>query len=345
MDTDLVRRFLETAYQHDDWLAVFLKSYETGGALQRVRPLAVIVTEPFQRWLRARNAAFWNVYISVNAIKPGRRSRTRDAIAAIRHVFVDIDGDGAAGLQRLTARRDLPPPSYILHSSPGRVHVFWRARDFTSDRVEDLQRQLARELGADPAATPCTQTTRVPGFRNQKYPSVPVVTIEYRDAEATWAPADFPQPMAPARRATVAPVVSGQALVSNVAERVERYLAATPPAIAGQHGDLHTFRVCCRLVRGFALDDAQALAALTAWNRRCEPPWTEHDLRDKLRRARRYGREPIGGMLSCTPLRSLGQNEISSPRARLQGRASVPRSSSSSTRRTFSPSSISDPGR
>jgi hypothetical protein len=26
-----------------------------------------------------------------------------------------------------------------------------------------------------------------------------------------------------------------------------------PPAIAGQHGDVHTFRVCCRLARGFAL--------------------------------------------------------------------------------------------
>ena len=32
------------------------------------------------------------------------------------------------------------------------------------------------------------------------------------------------------------------------------------PAIAGHHGDLHTFRVCCRLARGFALDDDEALA-------------------------------------------------------------------------------------
>jgi hypothetical protein len=70
-----------------------------------------------------------------------------------------------------------------------------------------------------------------------------------------------------------------------------------PPAIAGQHGDVHTFKVCCRLVRGFALDDALALRLLTEWNSRCQPPWTEHELEDKLRRAKRYGREPMAGLL------------------------------------------------
>jgi hypothetical protein len=75
------------------------------------------------------------------------------------------------------------------------------------------------------------------------------------------------------------------------------YLALLPPAIAGQHGDVHTFRVCCRLVRGFVLSDDEALTLLTDWNARCQPPWAERDLIDKLARARRYGREPIGGLL------------------------------------------------
>jgi hypothetical protein len=70
-----------------------------------------------------------------------------------------------------------------------------------------------------------------------------------------------------------------------------------PPAIAGQHGDVHTFRVCCRLIRGFALTDEQALTALAEWNGRCQPPWSAEELLDKLRRAARYGREPIGALL------------------------------------------------
>ena len=86
-----------------------------------------------------------------------------------------------------------------------------------------------------------------------------------------------------------------------VLDRVRRYVAALPPAIAGQHGDLHTFRVCCRLVRGFALEDSEALMLLADWNTRCEPPWSEHELMNKIRRARRYGREPIGGLLEMQP--------------------------------------------
>ena len=72
---------------------------------------------------------------------------------------------------------------------------------------------------------------------------------------------------------------------------------SVPPAIAGAHGDQHTFKVCCRVVRGFDLDDESAIAALLTWNARCEPPWPEAELRRKILGARQYGREPIGGRL------------------------------------------------
>ena len=78
--------------------------------------------------------------------------------------------------------------------------------------------------------------------------------------------------------------------------RLSGYAARIGPAIAGQHGDFHTFRVCCRIVRGFALSDDEALAVLSEWNLPCEPPWTERELRDKIVRARRYGKEEIGGL-------------------------------------------------
>jgi hypothetical protein len=52
-------------------------------------------------------------------------------------------------------------------------------------------------------------------------------------------------------------------------------------------------------VRGFVLSDHEALTLLTDWNARCEPPWAERDLIEKLARARRYGREPIGGLLEA----------------------------------------------
>ena len=86
---------------------------------------------------------------------------------------------------------------------------------------------------------------------------------------------------------------------TEVLARARRYLAVIPPAVAGHHGDADTFRVCCRLVRGFALEEDDAMALLSEWNLRCEPPWSETELRAKLDAARRYGREPIGGLLTA----------------------------------------------
>jgi hypothetical protein len=45
------------------------------------------------------------------------------------------------------------------------------------------------------------------------------------------------------------------------------------------------------------LDHDQALHVLADWNARCEPPWSPEELIDKMRRASRYGREPVGGLL------------------------------------------------
>ena len=123
---------------------------------------------------------------------PGR-SRTRRAIAAVRHVFLEEDSDGPGLLAALTTRPDLPPPSYVLHSSPGRLHVFWRSRGFDAGAVETLQKRLARELDTDTAATSCAQTTRLPGFVNHKR-QTPVTRsrIEYLRPRTVLEPTDFP---------------------------------------------------------------------------------------------------------------------------------------------------------
>src|SRR5205809_3147428 len=110
---------------------------------------------------------------------------------------------------------------------------------------------------------------------------------------------DFPAPLPIRPRRRQAFASSAPQATTPVLERACRYVGALPPAIAGQHGDQRTFRVCCRLVRGFALSDAEALAVLTNWNALCEPPWSEGELMDKLRHARRYGREPMGGLLEA----------------------------------------------
>lgn len=65
-------------------------------------------------------------------------------------------------------------------------------------------------------------------------------------------------------------------------ERARAYLAATPPAIAGQRGHASTFGVACKLVHGFDLSPSNALPLLLDWNAGCQPPWSEAELRHKL---------------------------------------------------------------
>ena len=53
-------RFLRTAYDAADWIAVFLKTYRTGDVAQRVVPVSAAINPHFQAWLRHRNANGWN---------------------------------------------------------------------------------------------------------------------------------------------------------------------------------------------------------------------------------------------------------------------------------------------
>jgi hypothetical protein len=296
IDRDAPLRFLSIAYSPDDWVAVLLKSHDTGGTAQRVGPLSLIAHPRFQAWLRAQSVRRFGVYISLNAIRPQRKARTRDAIGDIRHLFVDADRNGQAVLEAIKARPDLPTPSYVVHTSPNRLHTLWRVTGFTRDGAEALQKQLAKELKTDTAATSCAQLTRLPGFFNHKYRPAPMVVAEYGNTSRVFAPSDFPVARAVEPGVAITRSVRIPAERQGV-ERARRYLAAIPPAVAGQHGDVHTFRICCRLVRGFALDDDEALVVLSEWNRRCEPPWTEREMQAKLRSARRHGREPVGALL------------------------------------------------
>jgi RepB DNA-primase from phage plasmid len=290
-------RFLAIAFQPEDWVAVFLKSYESGRVAQRVGSASWVQGERFQRWLLAMNARKYNVFLSVNAIISGHCSRTRDSIGAVRHLFLDADRDGIEVLSQIDARRDLPSPSYVLHSSPNRIHLFWRVIGFDHESVELLQKQLASDLQTDPAATPVTQNTRIPGFLSHKRAQPHLVTIEYRNVDVRYRRNDFPPLKETSSRPRSIEPREPRGFDLPIVERAKRYLASVPPAISGQHGDVHTFRVCCRLTRGFALDDDQALHVLFEWNARGQPPWSEAELLDKVRRARRYGREPIGGLL------------------------------------------------
>lgn len=106
--------------------------------------------------------------------------------------------------------------------------------------------------------------------------------------------------------------------VPNDTERFRRaqlWIAKRDPAIQGQGGDDHTFRTACNLVRGFDLDDHDAMAILLQWNAGCRPPWREEDLQAKIDNARVYGKDPFGCLLGVpfTPTRPEPAHPLPAP--------------------------------
>lgn len=64
--------------------------------------------------------------------------------------------------------------------------------------------------------------------------------------------------------------------------RAIAYLEKEPPAISGQHGHDRAYHTACVLVKGFGLSEGEAFAAIQPWNARCQPPWSERELRHKF---------------------------------------------------------------
>lgn len=183
--------YIRDNFRPDDRLAVVLVNKQKGDLVQRIAAADKIAGEEFQRWLRHMNAQKYEVYVSMNSLQLGARGRTKADIDQIRHVYLDIDEAGPDTLKAVLDRHDLPKPNYVLNTSPGKYQVVWKAEGFTKDQAEDLQRGLARETGADPAATDCARVLRLPGFYNHKYQQPHYVRAE-KLSDQTARPEHFP---------------------------------------------------------------------------------------------------------------------------------------------------------
>ena len=192
MDPDVPVHYIRENFKPEDHIAMVLIQKETHRVIQRVATAEKVMSPEFQAWLRHQNASRFEVYVSMNTLKEGSRSRTKEDIAQIRHIYLDFDESGTAAVQALVKRDDLPQPSYLVNSSPDKWQVVWKVERFAQDEAERLMRHLVRDAGADPAATDSSRVLRLPGFVNHKYDRPFVVTVEARSM-GMYRPEHFPQ--------------------------------------------------------------------------------------------------------------------------------------------------------
>jgi predicted P-loop ATPase len=256
--------------------------------------------------LKAQNADNIGVFATVADTDGGGRKEAN--ITAVRACYVDVDDKHNVDFEAIGA---LLQPSMVVHGrGPGHIYYRLVAGQLLS-LFRQTQKGLITGIGTDPVIHDLTRVMRVPGFNNHKHGGCVPVTIKYvHDLKYTYEQIweVFPPVIEPLRtvrnpgkpRAGASSVYSppepkpGQVLkpLEMRREYFARYLAASKPAIEGEGGDPHTWKMARVGTSDFLLTPEQALPAFEAWNETCVPPWDGDELEDKLFRS---AEDPLSG--------------------------------------------------
>jgi hypothetical protein len=186
----IAEEFLARCFAPGETIALLLRRENPALTQQRVVALERVLGSRYLAWLSHENHSRANVYVAANPLRPGSRKRTKESIASVRHLYLDIDTDGDARLAALQASAEVPIPNAILSTSPGKYQVLWRVADFDFEHQEQTLKLLAITFGGDPACTDCNRVLRLPGLMNRKYDPAHLITVEY-PSDSVWTPVDF----------------------------------------------------------------------------------------------------------------------------------------------------------
>ena len=101
----IATRFLTRCFAPDETIALLLaqgESTATVTAADRARWRQALAPR-YLGWLAHENTNGANIYVAANPLRPGSRKRTKESIASVRHLYIDIDTDGDARLAALRA--------------------------------------------------------------------------------------------------------------------------------------------------------------------------------------------------------------------------------------------------
>jgi len=162
--------YIRTAFRSSDGLAALIRNRSRGETIQRITTSARIVEPAFQEWMHFKNEKeSCDIYVGMNTLKPEARTRTKEDIHTIRHLYLDIDHDGPAALAKIQQSNLVPLPNCAVNTSLDKFQVVWRVEKVSPEQAEVLQRAMARKFGGDPAATDSPRLLRLSGFLNRKY--------------------------------------------------------------------------------------------------------------------------------------------------------------------------------
>lgn len=190
MNAQTAYEFLTRCFHPGETIALLLRRENPASTTQRIVTLEQAIAPRYLAWLRYENHSGANVYVAANPLRSGSRKRTKDCIAVVRHLYLDIDVDGDTRVTALMESEAVPVPTVILSTSPDKYQVLWRVEGFDFDRQETTLKQLVIAYGGDSACTDRNRVLRLPGFRNCKYDPAHPVTVNY-PSNSIYRPEDF----------------------------------------------------------------------------------------------------------------------------------------------------------
>src|ERR1700722_2559022 len=114
MSTQTATEFLTRCFQSGETIAVLLRKGNPASTTQRIVRLEQALAPRYLAWLRYENHNGANVYVAANPLLPGSRKRTKECIAEVRHLYIDIDVDGEERISAMRASEVVPVPSTII---------------------------------------------------------------------------------------------------------------------------------------------------------------------------------------------------------------------------------------
>ena len=201
-------QYLTALFEPEDVLCLTFisgtKTYSHGGAVTENKfvPMANVITEAGIKRLTQRNAED-HVYVSMATFKPESKNRTKANIAKAAHVFIEADENGEAVLAAVrtsVAAGEVPAPTIILESSPGKFQFIWNVDGFDVPLQEAMNKTLQQRFGTDPQSVDAARVLRIAGFKNikAKYadPKPIATVIEHNKSFMPLEPGDFTIPLA-----------------------------------------------------------------------------------------------------------------------------------------------------
>jgi hypothetical protein len=124
----------------------------------------------------------------------------------------------------------------------------------------------------------------------------------WQDESGTWhGPDEAAGGSAPGGNGTGRPSAGMGEDRGRLIERAGRYVDRMPASISGSHGHDAAWHVAVVLIRGFKLTAEEAWPIFLEFNTRCQPPWSEKELRHKLEDAENKARLPWGYIVNGAP--------------------------------------------